>query len=42
MVNGAQFLNDTLSFFSSAFLAASLSHSPVIVTFPLTWIYASL
>ena len=42
MVNGAQSLNATPLFLSSARLAASLSPYPVIVIFPLTWIYASL
>ena len=41
-VNGAQFLNITHLFFSSACLAAASSPSPVIVIVPLTSVYASL
>ena len=42
LVNGAQFLNATPLSLSSARLAAALSAAPVIFTFPLTRIYASL
>ena len=41
-MNGAQFLNVTPLFLLSACLDAALSPTPVIVIFPLTWIYASL
>ena len=41
LVNGAQFLNITPSFLSSARLAAALSPAPVIVIVPLVSIYAS-
>ena len=42
LVNGAQFLNATPLSLSSACLVAASSHAPVIVTFPLMRIYASL
>ena len=42
MVSGAQFLNTTPLSLSSACLAAASSPAPVIVIFPLTWIYASV
>ena len=41
LVNGAQFLNVTPLFLSSNCLAATLSPTPVIVSLPLTNIYAS-
>ena len=41
LVNGAQFLNVTPLFFSSACLAASSFLAPVIVTVPFTSIYKS-
>ena len=42
VLNGAQFLNITPLFLSSACLAAASSPAPVIVILPLTSIYASL
>ena len=42
LVNGAQFLNTTPLFFSSACLANKLSPALIIVIFHLTRIYASL
>ena len=41
LVNGAQFLNITPLFLSSARLAAASSPAPVIVIVPLTSMYAS-
>ena len=41
LVNGVQFLNITPLFLSSAYLAAALSPASVIVTVPLTSMYAS-
>ena len=42
LINGAQFLNTTPLFHSSACLAATSFPAPAIVIFPLTRIYASL
>ena len=42
LINGAQFLNITPLFLSSACLAAASFPAPAIVIFPLTRIYASL
>ena len=42
LINGAQFLNITPLFLSSACLAAASAPVPAIVFFPLTRIYASL
>ena len=42
LVNGAQFLNVTPLFISSDCFAALSAPDPVIVTVPLTSIYASL
>ena len=42
LIKGAQFLNITLLFLSSACLAAALSSASLIVILPLTSIYASL
>ena len=41
LVNGAQFLNVTPLFFSSARLAAASSQAPVIVIVPFTSMYES-
>ena len=41
LVNGAQFLNVTPLFPSSARFVAASSHSPVIFIVPLTSMYAS-
>ena len=42
LIKGAQFLNATPLSLSSACLAASSAHLPLIVIFPLTRMYASL
>ena len=42
LIKGAQFLNATPLFLSSACLAAASAPAPVIVILPLTRIYASL